>query len=48
MKTKDVRDALQLSTLVTSIEDVTKTARTIMKYRPKEEDDEEYEEVKEE
>jgi Holliday junction DNA helicase RuvB len=48
MKTKDVRDALQLSTLVTSIEDVTKTARTIMKYRPKEEEDEEYEEVKEE
>jgi Cdc6-like AAA superfamily ATPase len=35
MGTKDVRDALQLMKLVSSIDDVEKTARTIMKYKPK-------------
>jgi Holliday junction DNA helicase RuvB len=35
MGTKDVRDALQLVKLVRSIDDVEKTARTIMKYKPK-------------
>jgi hypothetical protein len=35
METKDVRDALQLTKLVRSIDDVDKTARTIMRYRPK-------------
>jgi hypothetical protein len=33
--TKDVRDALQLIKLVRSIDDVEKTARTIMKYKQK-------------
>jgi replication-associated recombination protein RarA len=33
--TKDVRDALQLMRLVSSVDDVVKTARTIMKYKPK-------------
>jgi replication-associated recombination protein RarA len=35
MGTKDVRDALQLAKLVTSIEDVEKIAGTIMKYNLK-------------
>jgi replication-associated recombination protein RarA len=35
MGTKDVRDALQLAKLVRSIDDVDKTARTIMRYKPK-------------
>ena len=35
MGTKDVRDALQLMKLVSSIDDVDKTAGTIMKYKPK-------------
>jgi hypothetical protein len=35
METKDVRDALQLAKLVRSIDDVDKTARTIMRYKPK-------------
>jgi hypothetical protein len=35
MGTKDVRDALQLLKLVTSVDDVEKTAGTIMKYKPK-------------
>jgi replication-associated recombination protein RarA len=35
METKDVRDALQLIKLVRSVDDVEKTARTIMKYKPK-------------
>lgn len=35
MGTKDVRDALQLAKLVRSIDDVEKTARTIMKYKLK-------------
>jgi Holliday junction DNA helicase RuvB len=35
MGTKDVRDALQLMKLVSSIDDVEMTARTIMKYKPK-------------
>jgi replication-associated recombination protein RarA len=35
MGTKDVRDALQLAELVRSIDDVEKTAKTIMKYKPK-------------
>ena len=35
MGTKDVRDALQLAKLVRSINDVDKTARTIMRYKPK-------------
>jgi replication-associated recombination protein RarA len=34
MGTKDVRDALQLMNLVSSIDDVERTARTIMKYKP--------------
>jgi replication-associated recombination protein RarA len=33
--TKDVRDALQFMKLVRSVDDVEKTARTIMKYNPK-------------
>jgi hypothetical protein len=33
MKTRDVRDALKLSKLVTSIDDVDLLARTIMKYK---------------
>ncbi|MGA8107716.1 MAG: hypothetical protein WB815_13785, partial [Nitrososphaeraceae archaeon] len=35
MGTKDIRDALQLVKLVRSIDEVEKTARTIMKYKPK-------------
>ena len=35
MGTKDVRDALQLMKLVSSIDEVEMTARTIMKYKPK-------------
>jgi hypothetical protein len=35
MGTKDLRDTLQLVKLVRSIDDVEKTARTIMKYKPK-------------
>ena len=35
MGTKDVRDALQLVKLVRSIDEVEKTARTIIKYKPK-------------
>jgi replication-associated recombination protein RarA len=35
METKDVRDALQLVRLVRSIDEVEKTSRTIMKYKPK-------------
>jgi Holliday junction DNA helicase RuvB len=35
MGTKDVRDAIQLIKLVRSVDDVEKTARTIMKYKPK-------------
>jgi Holliday junction DNA helicase RuvB len=35
MGTKDVRDALQLMKLIRSVDDVEKTARTIMKYKPK-------------
>jgi replication-associated recombination protein RarA len=35
MGTNDVRDALQLAKLVRSIDDVDKTARTIMRYKPK-------------
>jgi Holliday junction DNA helicase RuvB len=35
MGTKDVRDALQLAKLGRSIDDVDKTARTIMRYKPK-------------
>jgi len=35
MGTKDVRDALQLAKLVRSIDDVEKTAKTIMKYKLK-------------
>ena len=35
MGTKDVRDALQLVKLVRNIDDVDKTARTIMRYKPK-------------
>lgn len=35
METKDVRGALQLAKLVRSIDDVDKTARTIMRYKPK-------------
>jgi Holliday junction resolvasome RuvABC ATP-dependent DNA helicase subunit len=35
MGTKDVRDALQLMKLVRNIDEVEKTARTIMKYKPK-------------
>ena len=35
MGTKDVRDALQLAKLVRNIDDVDKTARTIMRYKPK-------------
>ncbi|MGB7557496.1 MAG: hypothetical protein WBM37_03175, partial [Nitrososphaeraceae archaeon] len=35
MGTKDVRDALQLAKLVRSIDEVEKTARTIMKYKLK-------------
>jgi hypothetical protein len=34
MGTKNVRDALQLTKLVRSIDDAEKTARTIMKYKP--------------
>ena len=33
MGTKDIRDALQLSKLVTSVDDVEKTAKTMMKYK---------------
>jgi replication-associated recombination protein RarA len=33
--TKDVRDVLQLAKIVTSVDDVEKTARTKMKYKPK-------------
>jgi len=33
--TKDVRDALQLTRLVRSLDDVEKFARIIMKYKPK-------------
>jgi replication-associated recombination protein RarA len=33
--TKDVRDVLQLAKIVTSVDDVEKTARAIMKYKPK-------------
>ena len=35
MGTTDVRDALQLMKLVGSVDDVEKTAGTIMKYKPK-------------
>jgi hypothetical protein len=35
MSTKDVRDALQLMRLVRNLDEVEKTARTIMKYKPK-------------
>lgn len=35
MGTKDVRDALQLAKLATSIDDVETIARTVMKYKPK-------------
>jgi hypothetical protein len=35
METWDVRDALQLMKLVSSIDEVEMTARTIMKYKPK-------------
>jgi hypothetical protein len=35
MGTKDVRDALQLAKLPTSIDDVETIARTVMKYKPK-------------
>jgi replication-associated recombination protein RarA len=35
MGTKDVRDAIQLIKLVRNVDDVEKTARTIMKYKPK-------------
>jgi hypothetical protein len=35
MGTKDVRDALQLMKLVSSVDDVEMTAGTIMKYKPK-------------
>jgi hypothetical protein len=35
MGTKDVRDALQLMRLVRNLDEVEKTARTIMKYKPK-------------
>jgi hypothetical protein len=35
MGTKDVRDALQLMKLVRSLDEVEKTAGTIMKYKPK-------------
>jgi replication-associated recombination protein RarA len=35
MGTKDVRDTIQLIKLVRSVDDVEKTARTIMKYKPK-------------
>ena len=34
MGTKDVRDALQLMKLVSSIDEVEMTARTIIKYKP--------------
>ena len=37
MGTKDVRDALQLAKLVTCIEEVEETAKTIMKYGGKKE-----------
>ena len=36
MGTKDVRDALQLMKLISNIDEVEMTARTIMKYKPKE------------
>jgi replication-associated recombination protein RarA len=35
METKDVRDALQLIKLVRSVDDIEKTTRTLMKYKPK-------------
>jgi hypothetical protein len=35
MGTKDVRDALRLMKLVSSVDDVEKTAVTIMRYKPK-------------
>jgi replication-associated recombination protein RarA len=35
MGTKDVRDAIQLIKLVRSVDDVENTAKTIMKYKPK-------------
>jgi replication-associated recombination protein RarA len=35
MGTKDLRDAIQLIKLVRSVDDVVKTARTIMKYKPR-------------
>ena len=35
MRTKDVRDALQLMRLVSNVDDVEMTARTIIKYKPK-------------
>jgi hypothetical protein len=38
MGTKDVRDALQLAKLVTSVEEVEETAKTIMKYGAKRDD----------
>ena len=37
MDTKDVRDALQLAKLVTCVEEVEETAKTIMKYGGKKE-----------